>query len=93
MESAYRQFQESKYHDDVNENPNAQTSKGFAEWIEVQTTLGHTWTSSQVNITLYSFNLISPDYHHHNNLFESNTLYFFCAEKNEKSSRGKAQVC
>ncbi|KAK2386586.1 hypothetical protein QL285_060459 [Trifolium repens] len=47
MESAYRQFQESKYHDDGNENPNAQTSKGFAEWIEVQTTLGHTWTSSQ----------------------------------------------
>ncbi|WJX31165.1 hypothetical protein P8452_19625 [Trifolium repens] len=47
MESAYRQFQESKYHDDVNENPNAQTSKGFAEWIEVQTTLGHKLTSSQ----------------------------------------------
>ncbi|WJX31209.1 hypothetical protein P8452_19661 [Trifolium repens] len=47
MESAYRQFQESKYHDDGNENPNAQTSKGFAEWIEVQTTLGHKLTSSQ----------------------------------------------
>ncbi|PNX81001.1 putative NBS-LRR resistance protein, partial [Trifolium pratense] len=47
MESAYRQFQESKYHDDGNENPNAQTTKEFAEWIEVQATLGHKLTSSQ----------------------------------------------
>jgi len=53
MESAYRQFQEgSKDHKNDNENPNAQSTKEFAAWIEVQAALGHKLTSSQVNIKL-----------------------------------------
>ncbi|AES70777.2 hypothetical protein MTR_3g062230 [Medicago truncatula] len=46
MESVYRQFQaKSKGHENGNENPNAQTTKEFAAWVEAEAASRHAFTS------------------------------------------------
>ncbi|RHN67848.1 hypothetical protein MtrunA17_Chr3g0107201 [Medicago truncatula] len=49
VESLYRKFQEdSKGHDNGNENPNARTTKDFAAWVEAKAASWHALTSSKL---------------------------------------------
>jgi hypothetical protein len=54
MGSIYQQFQEeSKGHNNGNENPSANITQEFAAWIEAKIASRHKLTSSQVNTNIF----------------------------------------